>query len=250
MSEEQKARKIAIVGAAPSSRDLAPYDDPTWEIWGCSPSMFDKIKRVDAWFEIHSLYDLTNPGAKAWAPRYLEWLRGRNHVVYMQDGAPDVCPAAHRFPLPEIKEAFGREAMLLTSSISLMTAFAIYSGATEIGIWGVDMTAGGEYDYERPGCIYWIEQARKRSIPVYIPPESDLDAPVPVYGFGDASAMAIKLKVHRKELRDRIEVLNVERAQLMNRVQNIDIEKAHLAGAHDQSIWMARTFVAWSGPDA
>ena len=29
--------KIALVGTAPSSRMLAPYNDPSWKIWGCSP---------------------------------------------------------------------------------------------------------------------------------------------------------------------------------------------------------------------
>lgn len=245
-----KPLKVAIVGAAPSSRGLAPCSDPEWTIWGCSPSNRDKIERIDAWFELHAITDFELPQHVQWTPAYKEWLRTRNHPVYMQTEGNAFCPGAVRFPRDEIVAHFGGDPSLFyTSSIAWMIACAIYSGATDIGIYGVDMTAGGEYEYERPGCQFWIREAKLRGVTVHIPPQSDLAAPIPQYGYGDADPSVFKIKVHRAEIRDRLEKLNNERAQLANRVQHIDTEKAHLAGAHEQSIYMSRTFLAWSGPD-
>jgi len=45
--------KIALVGSAPSSVLLAPYGDPSWEIWGCSPGVYYQAPRTEAWFELH-----------------------------------------------------------------------------------------------------------------------------------------------------------------------------------------------------
>jgi hypothetical protein len=38
-------RKIAVMGSAPSSVALAPFGDPSWEIWGCSPGLYYQAKR-------------------------------------------------------------------------------------------------------------------------------------------------------------------------------------------------------------
>src|SRR3981189_2150960 len=46
--------KVALIGTAPSSRMLAPYNDPSWKIWACSPGNMNVLPRVDVWFELHS----------------------------------------------------------------------------------------------------------------------------------------------------------------------------------------------------
>src|SRR5512143_2413950 len=45
--------KVALIGTAPSSRMLAPYNDPSWKIWACSPGNMNAIPKADVWFEIH-----------------------------------------------------------------------------------------------------------------------------------------------------------------------------------------------------
>src|SRR5713226_4715918 len=45
--------KIAMIGTAPSSRMLAPFNDPSWKIWACSPGNMNALPRVDTWFELH-----------------------------------------------------------------------------------------------------------------------------------------------------------------------------------------------------
>src|SRR3954468_23311721 len=43
-------KKVAILGTAPSSRMLAPFNDPEWQIWSCSPGNMGCIPRFDRWF--------------------------------------------------------------------------------------------------------------------------------------------------------------------------------------------------------
>ena len=38
--------KVALIGTAPSSRDLAPFNDLSWKIWGCSPGCWASAPRA------------------------------------------------------------------------------------------------------------------------------------------------------------------------------------------------------------
>src|SRR5882672_892663 len=51
--EAKQPLKVALIGTAPSSRMLSPFNDPSWKIWACSPGNMGIMPRVDAWFEIH-----------------------------------------------------------------------------------------------------------------------------------------------------------------------------------------------------
>lgn len=237
--------KIAIVGGAPSSRDLAPYDDTEWTIWTLSPANRGLVKRADAWFELHALSDLESPRWREWNGTYLKYLRGLSVPVYMQT-KNDLVPNAVVFPTSDIAEF---DAAFFTSSMAMMLAYAITLKPEELAVYGVDCSSDGEYGYERPGVQYFVRLARQRGIKVTIPPESDLDAPVPIYGYDCASPMAIKLKQHAYELRARIglkekrlEEINNEKAQLLNDI-------AFLRGAVDNNRYVRRTFIAWSGED-
>ncbi|MCK4815325.1 hypothetical protein KA005_06110, partial [bacterium] len=52
----RKGKKtVAVVGLAPTSCSLAPYDDPEVEIWGLNEAhAFPWMKRWDRWFQIHA----------------------------------------------------------------------------------------------------------------------------------------------------------------------------------------------------
>ena len=60
-------KKIALVGTASSSCDLAPYDDESWEIWtiGCN---LQKNNRVTKMFELHTQSVLEQ--AQSWEGQY------------------------------------------------------------------------------------------------------------------------------------------------------------------------------------
>lgn len=69
-----------------------------------------------------------------------------------------------------------------------------------IGMWGVDMGATEEYAYQRPGCQFFILEAMRRGIAVYLPPESDIMRPMPVYGISEWDHNYIKLTARAREL--------------------------------------------------
>src|SRR3990167_6788901 len=44
---EEAISKIAVIGTAPSSRMLAPFNDPSWKIWSCSPGNMEIFSMRD-----------------------------------------------------------------------------------------------------------------------------------------------------------------------------------------------------------
>ena len=127
-------KKIALVGSAPSSVRLAPYHDPSWEIWGCSPGVYGVAARVDAWFELHRY----EPGQTWFSPEYCQWMAKFPGPVYMSEVRIEI-PNSQVLPVEALVEKYGP--YFFTSSLSWMFAMAIEAGATTIGLWGVDMAA-------------------------------------------------------------------------------------------------------------
>ena len=82
-----------------------------------------------------------------------------------------------------------------------------------IGLWGVDMAAADEYAYQRPGCQFFVLEATRRGIGVYLPPESDLMRPMPVYGISEWDHNYIKLTSRAKELNARAAELQKQAAE-------------------------------------
>lgn len=75
---EPAKRKIAVLGSAVSSAGLAPFGEPEWEIWGCSPAN-KGLPRVDVWFELHNPDVKIREGLLEW----MQWLKTQP-IVYMQ----------------------------------------------------------------------------------------------------------------------------------------------------------------------
>jgi hypothetical protein len=67
-------------------------------------------------------------------------------------------------------------------------------------MWGVDMAATEEYGYQRPGCQFFLLEALRRGIAVFVPSESDLMRPMPVYGVSEWDHNYIKLTARAREL--------------------------------------------------
>src|SRR5262245_15109338 len=140
--------KVALIGTAPSSRLLAPFSDPSWKIWACSPGNMNTIPRWDAWFEVHG--NLLWPECKAYGEPYLAWLKQLKTPLYMQDQS--LVPNALTFPKGELLKEFGP--YFFTSSFTWMMAFAIMQGAKEVALYGIDMASHDEYIIQRPGAYY------------------------------------------------------------------------------------------------
>ena len=250
--------KIAILGSAPSSVRLAPFNNAAhqawvqgkieslarahaqisgeWDIWGCSPGCWAVVPRATRWFEVHRW----EPGQYWFGPEYLEFLRNFQGIVYTGGAVPEI-PNHVVYPIDEMEAKFS--SYFMTSSVALMLATAIDTiekiretrkafkawesgtsthdappampdgvSASEldqtdhddvIGIWGVDMAAAEEYGYQRPGCQFFILEAGRRGIGVYLPPESDLMRPMPVYGISEWDHNYIRLTARARELSQR-----------------------------------------------
>ena len=195
MSEKQAAerppRKIALIGKAPDSLKLAPYDDPECEVWILNTLGYLKeVPRWDRQFELHDL-ELTKDPAYG---EYYPWLVQQTRPVFLRDDPPDEFANGVQFPLQQILEHYGgwAGATYLTNTVSLMVALVLYEhdmGETvgEVGLYGINMAQHGsgngpthagwfssEYARQRPSVEYWLGACDAKGIKVHLPDESDI----------------------------------------------------------------------------
>lgn len=206
-------KRLAIVGFADSKKD-APYDDPSWEIWGLN-DLHNAIPRWTRWFDIHVESNINEDVKLGRSPADRCGIGGLSRLtcpVYMQDVHPSV-PGSVKFPLDEVLETFGNlsGSRYFTNSISYMIAYALYEGIVsgrqwdEIHIYGVDMAVGTEYVNQRPSCEYWIGIAEGMGVKVHIPRTSDLNKTTFLYGFQEEVQREFEQKLldSRKSMEDR-----------------------------------------------
>lgn len=194
--------KVALVGSAPSSCRIAPYQDPGWQIYGCSPGLYGVAPRVTEWFEMH----LWEPGQPWFSPEYCQWLAALPaRGVKLWTGAPvGALPGSEVFPWQDVLEEFDPNHWFCSSSLFWMMARAIKAGATTIGFWGVDMAAGEEYEMQRAGIHHLTYIARSRGIEVGVPAESDLFTPRFKYAVDEWTHSYRKVRARREELQGRL----------------------------------------------
>ena len=200
-----------------------------WDIWACSPGCWAVIPRATRFFEVHR----AEPGKPWFSPEYWQFLRDFKGTLYTGGTIPEF-PNHVVYPIDRMEEKFSSYNM--TSSLALMMALAIDviefirenrkrrkeglpmlaptpdQGPIDeaeydkddsddiIGMWGVDMAAAEEYARQRPGCQNFVIEAMRRGIGVYLPPESDLMRPEPVYGISEWDHNYIKLTSRAREL--------------------------------------------------
>lgn len=230
--------KVAILGTM-SSRMLAPYNDPDWEIWVCSPgNAYGVIPRVTRWFELHGIVDLKGSENADWNEKYFDWLKTQSFPVYMQE-PNDLLPEIRVFPRMGWLKTFGNWGrMAATSSISLMVGYAIMQGAEEIGIWGVDMQADSEaYSRQKDGCQIMLNLARERyGIKITIPLESCLATMPPFYGYAEASRMGRRLLARKLELEQQF-------THAKGQIRHWENTFHEVKGLLDMLNYVSRTFV-------
>lgn len=230
--------KIALVGSAPASVRAAPYNDPTWEIWGCSPGVYGIATRVNAWFELH-LYE---PGQPWFSPEYCQWLAslpGRGVTLWTGADIPAM-PGSKVLPYDELIKQFDPNRWFCTSSLFWMMAMAVAAGAKKIGLWGIDMAATEEYEAQRAGIHYMAYIAKGLGIEVGTPHESDLFTPRFMYGIDEWTHSFRKLRARAAELKQRLADANA-------RMTGGQQEAFFLQGALDDLKYMGDT---WARKDS
>lgn len=213
---EPQPLKIALVGTAPSSRLLAPYNDKSWTIWCCSPGNMTGIPRVDAWFEIHS--NLLWPEYRHYGEPYIDWLKKQTFPIYMQDNK--LVPNALSLPMRDLVKRFGP--YYFTSSFSWMMAMAIHVGCKEMALYGIDMASRDEYILQRPGAYYFFIRAKELGIKVTAPFESDILQPPPLYGYSEATPFGRKMHARKLELQNRLAPMRQQRDSLIQQIHYLE----------------------------
>lgn len=196
-----------------------------WELWGCSPGCWAVTPRATRWFEVHRW----EPGQAWFSPEYCQFLRDFKGIVYTGAPVPEIKNHVV-YPIDHIEEKFS--SYFLHSSLSLMAALAIdtiekvraarLNSTLElpfgvdpaeldktddddvIGMWGVDMAAAEEWGHQRPGCHFFILEAMRRGIGIFLPPESDLMRPMPVYGISEWDHNYVKLTCRAREMNSKL----------------------------------------------
>lgn len=179
--------KVAIVGFSDTSRDLAPYDDESFEIWTLGTQM-RRAKRVTRGFELHSEAYLQRVHGDGW-PEYKALMQGLKCPLYMQAESPDY-PTSIAYPLERASKAafgiadpFGERKPLWTNSIQYMLVLAALEGATDVHVYGVDMSHRLEYVLQRHGVTFILGLMMGRGINIYLPPMCGLLHSDHVYGY-------------------------------------------------------------------
>lgn len=181
-------KSVAIVGFSELHRALV-RDSQADEIWSMNWAYeYDFLPRIDRLFEVHDAWSFADAGEKhAKRVNHWQWLTKNTTIpVWMKEARADV-PMCRVFPLDEIREAI--KCRVLSSSLDLMMAMAIYEGFERIEWYGIEMGNETEYRYQRQGASYWVGQADARGIELILPKSSRL-FPSKVYGFEGAQMIA------------------------------------------------------------
>lgn len=226
---EPKPLKIALIGTAPSSRMLAPFNDPSWTIWSCSPGNMKILPRVDAWFEIHG--NMLWPENRHYGEPYLEWLKQQTFPIYMQNQS--FVPNAIPLPVKELVAEFGHD--FFTSSFAWMMAMAMRMGANEIALYGIDMASRDEYILQRPGFYFFRHIATQRGIKVSAPFESDIMQSPALYGFSEVTQFGRKALARKAEIEGRLAGIRSQR-------DNLAQQAVYLEGALEDADYFISIF--------
>jgi len=182
-------KKLAIVGAGPSMV-AAPFDSSAWLVAGLN-ELYHSIPRADLWCEMHprsgprSFLTGTVPGSD-----YLGWLQRCPVPVFMLERHPDL-PTSVRYPIDQVATiACGED--WFESSFGYLLAWGIWCGQfEEIGVYGIDLVQGQEWEYQRPNAEFWRGVAAGRGIRVTIPEASALGkGSVRRYGYETRAVVA------------------------------------------------------------
>lgn len=185
VSVKRQPKQVCILGTAETLKE-APFDDPTWEMWGVASIIGHAyLKRIDRLLELHE--------PDNWRLRLAE-INAIGKPVWMWKHYPEV-PLSEPFPIDELTTKFRR---YFTNSISFLIAEAIRQEYTDIALFGVHMATATEYASQRPSCEYFLGFAEAKGINLWIPDGADILKAGRMYGFepeGDAMKKINKMLV-------------------------------------------------------
>jgi len=239
----KQKKKVIILGFAPDTRNKAPVDDPSFDVWPLNELYMEMpILREYAtgWFQLHG----SEPSAIR-DPKQKKSLSQLKCPVWMWNQHKEI-PNSVRYPREQILKHFDtygegmnpeilheRDRAYFTNTISWMIALAIILKYEEIHIYGVNMAQDQEYQHQRPSCEFFIGWARGAGIGVHLPHEADLCRSWMFYGYDDDSAYMKKMYAREAELDQRINMGGQQLGQLQQQIAQIQAQQNQLMGAKE-----------------
>ena len=256
-------KTVAIVGTHPATRDLAPYQNNSIDIWVFnSMAVQDWVKRASAVFDLHQ------PATFAqYDDKYKAWMHSKKTETFYTLSAYGDMPGSTPYPYERVCRAllknFGRGANLdpieyFTSSPCYAIALAIYKRYERIEFYGIQMESNTEYIYQRDGIAFWLGLAAGLGIQVYIPDDCSMFK-APRYGYDDKiggldwefldqQATALQPKVEDAQVKTsaakaRMEAIGNELAEAMQRGELRETQEAagqrYQAAVNEYEQWIA-----------
>lgn len=218
---ERTRDKLAIVGYATSSRDLAPFDDPEYDIAGLN-QLYRFIPRANIWFDIHINWEEENVEGTD----HRGYLETCGMPVMMSHPDPNI-PTAVKFPL-EACIALGGD--YFTSTVSYMLAWALHQGYKEVALFGIDLIVGTEYEVQKACAEFWLGVCHGRGMTVRLPPQCALLKHSHRYGYELGPNWH---PIRQEDFEVRIEVLTRERDAQLTKLRALD-GALHEVMKHDE----------------
>jgi hypothetical protein len=177
----RKGKKtVAMVGMAPTTCSLAPFEDPDVEIWGLNEMhAWPWMKRADKWFQIHHSDSWKRDLAKRNVLGHYDWLKENpwDIPIIMQYPHADV-PKSEGYPLREVCEKYFKnirrgdaKIKYFTSTLAYEMGYALLHGFERIELYGFEMASNDEYLEQKGATEFWIGLAMGHGVEVYLPPK-------------------------------------------------------------------------------
>lgn len=207
---ERKRDKLAIVGYATSSRDMAPFDNPEYDIAGLN-QIYRFLPREDVHMDIHVNWEEHNVEGTD----HKGWIKDCGIPVLMTKVHPDL-PTSVRFP---VEAVINLGCDYLTSSVAFYIAWGIHQGYKEIALYGIDLVVGTEYEFQKACAEFWLGVAHGRGVDIRIPQQSALLKHTHRYGFEVEPSWGL---ASPSEFSNRVAGLIKQRDTLLAKVNALD----------------------------
>ena len=154
--------KVAIIANGPTNHNFT--DNPTKgkydQVWGLNQIATWKGLELDKCFVMDDL-KLRMPFYSGYD--FVNWLKDYKKPI-ITSKVYEEWPTSEEFPIKEIAHYFGLPlGISMYSTPDYMIALAIYEGATQIDLFGVDMVKDGPIEMKL-GTAQWIGAAHARGV--------------------------------------------------------------------------------------
>jgi len=268
---ERPRKAAAIIGTAQTWK-LAPWNDPSVEIFGLNDGYVLGHKmtgrwalpRMNGWYDLHPFSHMSfRPidqkvvsafdapvGAYLRPAGHLEWLRAQQIPIWVNQkplGWPD---HIKEFPRKELEAKYGT---YFTSTPSWMLVHLLEQGYNELHVYGIHLATNWEYQAQRPGFEFWLSHAINRGVKIVLPEKCPLLKSKHVYAYEPkpdlplqaAQLETAKVKARGAQLQKQLAALKWyergRRKDLESRlaVINLELQDARIAESRAQAVALA-----------